>query len=49
MSETVRRDRLALIAYAMPRTPVLSYNEILPSTHVDAVGTVALAVEGSVA
>src|SRR6478736_5785609 len=48
-SPKVRRHLRALIAYAMPRTPVLSYNEILPSTHVDAVGTVALAVEGSVA
>jgi flagellar biosynthesis protein FlhA len=48
-SPKVRRHLRALVAYAMPRTPVLSYNEILPSTHVDAVGTVALAVEGSVA
>ncbi len=48
-SPKVRRHLRALIAHAMSRTPVLSYNEILPSTHVDAVGTVALAVEGSLA
>ena len=48
-SPKVRRHLRALIAHAMSRTPVLSYNEILPSTHVDAVGTVALAIEGSLA
>jgi flagellar biosynthesis protein FlhA len=50
-SPRVRRHLRALIAHAVPRTAVLSYNEILPSTHVDAVGTVALnlVTEGSVA
>jgi flagellar biosynthesis protein FlhA len=48
-SPRVRRHLRALVAHAVPRTPVLSYNEILPSSHVDAVGTVALAPEGSVA
>jgi flagellar biosynthesis protein FlhA len=48
-SPKVRRHLRALIAHAMSRTAVLSYNEILPSTHVDAVGTVELAVEGSLA
>jgi flagellar biosynthesis protein FlhA len=48
-SPKVRRHLRALAAHALPRTPVLSYNEILPSTHVDAVGTVELATEGSLA
>ncbi len=51
-SPRVRRHLRNLIAHAVPRTAVLSYNEILPSTHVDAVGTVSLdnlVTEGSVA
>ena len=45
----VRRHLRALIAHAVPRLLVLSYNEILPSTPSTTVGAVALAVEGSVA
>jgi flagellar biosynthesis protein FlhA len=48
-SPKVRRHLRALVAHAVPRSPVLSYNEILPTTQVETVGSVLLTPEGSVA
>jgi len=48
-SPRVRRHLRALASHAVPRVPFMSYNEILPSTEVDAVGAVSVAVEGSAA
>jgi flagellar biosynthesis protein FlhA len=48
-SPKVRRHLRQLVSHALPRTAVLSYNEILPTTHVEPVGTVTLVSEGSVA
>ena len=47
VSPRIRRHLRALCAHAVPRTPVMSYNEILPSVHVEAVGAVTLETEAS--
>jgi flagellar biosynthesis protein FlhA len=46
VSPRVRRHLRALCAHAVPRTPVMSFNEIQPSVQVEAVGAVTLVPEG---